>query len=68
MTTTVNAIYEHGRLLLPQPLSWPEKSRIRVTIGSPGEEREGWLKLSGAALLETWGNEADVVFNELLKT
>jgi predicted DNA-binding antitoxin AbrB/MazE fold protein len=32
MTTTVDAIYEHGKLVLPEPLSLPEKSHVRVTI------------------------------------
>lgn len=32
MTTTVEAIYENGKLLLPKPLSLPEKSHVRVTI------------------------------------
>ena len=67
MTTTVDAIYEHGKLVLPQPLSLPEKSRVRVTIESDDTERENWLKLSEAALLKTWGNDADDIFNELLK-
>ena len=67
MTTTVDAIYEHGKLVLPQPLSLPEKSRVRVTIESDDAERENWLKLSEASLLKTWGNDADDVFNELLK-
>ena len=66
MTTTVDAIYEHGKLLLPKPLSLPEKSRVRVTIESD-TEREAWLKLSEEALTKTWGNDADDVFNELLK-
>ena len=66
MTTTVNAIYEHGKLLLPEPLSLPEKSHVRVTIESD-TERENWLKLSEEALIKTWGNNADDVFNELLK-
>ena len=34
MTTTVEAIYENGRLVLPRPLSLPEKSQVRVTIES----------------------------------
>jgi predicted DNA-binding antitoxin AbrB/MazE fold protein len=67
MTTTMDAIYEHGKLVLPQPLSLPEKSRVRVTIESGDVERENWLKLSETALLKTWGNDADDVFNELLK-
>jgi hypothetical protein len=32
MNTTVDAIYEHGKLTLPQPLALPEKSHVRVTI------------------------------------
>jgi predicted DNA-binding antitoxin AbrB/MazE fold protein len=66
MTTTVEAIYEHGKLLLSKPLSLPEKSRVRVTIESD-TERETWLKLSEEALIKTWDNDADDVFNELLK-
>ena len=34
MNTTVDAIYEHGKLTLPQPLALPEKSHVRVTIES----------------------------------
>jgi len=37
MTTTVDAIYEQGKLLLPRPLSLPEKSHVRVTIESDPE-------------------------------
>ena len=32
MTTTVEAIYEGGRLILPEPLPLPEKSHVMVTI------------------------------------
>ncbi len=66
MTTTVEAIYEHGKLLLSEPLALPEKSRVRVTIESDAE-REVWLQLSEESLRKTWGNDADDVFNELLK-
>jgi len=65
MTMTVEAIYDHGKLLLPAPLSLPEKSRVRVTIESDAE-REAWLKLSEENLLKTWSNPDDDVFNELL--
>lgn len=34
MTTTVEAIYENGRLVLPRALSLPEHSRVRVTVES----------------------------------
>jgi len=66
MTTTVDAIYEHGKILLPEPLSLPEKTRVRVTIVSDSE-RDAWMKLSEESLMKTWGNDADDVFNELLK-
>jgi len=46
MTTTVEAIYEHGKIVLPGPLSLPEKSHVRVTIESGDLERESWLKQS----------------------
>ena len=54
MTTTVDAIYEHGKLLLPKPLSLPEKTRVRVTIESD-TERETWLKLSEETLTKNLG-------------
>lgn len=67
MTTTVDAIYEQGKLILPQPLSLPDKSHVRVTIESGDTERENWLKLSETSLLKTWSNDDDDIFNELLK-
>ena len=66
MTTTVEAIYEHGKLVLPRPLSLPDNSHVRVTIESD-PEREAWLKLSEASLTQYWTNDADDVFNELLQ-
>jgi hypothetical protein len=65
MTTTVEAIYENGKIVLPGPLSLPEKSHVRVTIESDSE-RESWLKLSENNLLKTWNHPGDDVFNELL--
>ena len=53
MTTTVDAIYEHGKLLLPRPLSLPEKSLVRVTIESGDAERDLWMKLSEESLMKT---------------
>jgi len=67
MTTTVDAIYENGILVLNRPLSLPEKSRVRVTIESTDVEREAWLKLSEDSLAKVWDNDADDVFNELLQ-
>jgi len=66
MTTTVEAIYENGKLVLPRPLSLPEKSHVRVTIETDAE-REAWLKHSEESLKKVWDNDADDVFNELLK-
>ena len=67
MTTTVEAIYEAGKLVLPRPLSLPEHTPVRVTIESGDTERDAWLKLSEDSLTKVWDNEADDVFNELLK-
>lgn len=67
MTTTVDAIYENGILVLNRPLSLPEKSHVRVTVESPDVEREAWLKLSEDSLAKVWNNDADDVFNELLQ-
>jgi len=66
MTTTVQAIYENGKIVLPRPLSLPDKSAVRVTIESDSE-REAWLKLSKESLTRFWDNDADDVFNELLE-
>ena len=66
MTTTVDAIYENGKIVLPQLLDLPEKARVRVTIESADSEREAWLKLSEQTLTKVWDNEDDDIFNELL--
>ena len=66
MTTTVEGIYESGKILLPRPLSLPEKTHVRVTIESD-VEREAWLKLSEESMAKVWDNDADDVFNKLLQ-
>lgn len=66
MRTTVDAVYENGKLVLPTPLSLPERSHVRVTIESGDTEREAWLQLSEKVLTKVWDNEADDVFKELL--
>ena len=66
MTTTIEAIYENGKLILPRPLPLPEKSHVRLTIESGDTEREAWLKLSEDSLTKAWDNADDDVFNELL--
>ena len=56
MTTTVDAIYENGKLVLPRPLSLPEKSHVRVTIESDPERHDAFngLLLSESALAKDW--------------
>ncbi len=67
MTTKVDAIYEGGKIILPQPLSLPERTRVRVIIESRDSEREAWLKLSEESLTKIWNNDPDDIFNELLE-
>jgi len=64
MITTVEAIYENGKLVLPRPLSLPEKSHVRVTIETSDTGRESVLKLSEESLNKVWEDE-DEVFNKL---
>ena len=71
MTTTVEAIYENGKLTLTQALPLPERTPVTVTIktGEPTSdaERAAWLKLSEESFVKTWDNPDDDAFNELLK-
>ena len=71
MTTTVEAIYENGKLTLPMPLPLPDKTHVQVTIQTettPADtERAAWLKISEDSLTKTWNNADDDVFNDLLK-
>lgn len=66
MITTVDAIFEDGKLVLKKPLPLPEHAHVRVTIDSD-LEREAWLKLSEESLKKVWDNEADDIFNDLLQ-
>jgi predicted DNA-binding antitoxin AbrB/MazE fold protein len=69
--TTVEAVYEKGKLVLRKPLLLPEHSNVLVTIqteDSIDTERAAWLALSEESLMKAWDNEADDVFNELLST
>ena len=66
MSTTVEALYDDGKLILQQPLPLPEKTRVLVTVETD-PERGAWLRVSEEALLQAWDNSDDDVFNELLK-
>ena len=67
MITTIEALYDDGKLILqPRTLSGlPGKTRILVTVETD-PERGAWLRVSEEALLRTWDNSDDDVFNELL--
>jgi predicted DNA-binding antitoxin AbrB/MazE fold protein len=72
MSTTVEAIYEDGKLLLQRPLPLANKAHVRVTVeidngAISDSERVAWLKLSEESLMKAWDNADDDVFNELLK-
>ena len=69
MTTTVEAIYDQGKLYLSGPLSLPDKSRVSVTIESD-PERAAWpQKASLEGLVkDTWeklGPAPDVDYDRL---
>ena len=71
MPTTVEAIYEDGKLLLQRPLPLANKAHVRVTVeidngAISDSERVAWLKLSEESLMKAWDNADDDVFNELL--
>ena len=68
MSTTLEAIYEDGVLRLANPLPLPNHARVTVTVQTKetDAERVAWLKASEAALMRTWDNPADDVFNVLL--
>ena len=69
MTTTVDAIYEHGKLVLPRPLSLPEKSRVRVTIETtdvvPADLTGDFARLSEPAFRAIWDNPLDADYDHL---
>jgi len=69
MSTTLEAIYEDGLLRLASPLPLPNHARVTVTVQTlpTDAERQAWLKLSETALVKTWENPADDVFNALLQ-
>lgn len=71
MSTTIEAIYEDGLLLLANPLPLPNHARVTVTVTvqtqETATERQAWRKISEVALTKTWDNPADDVFNALLQ-
>jgi hypothetical protein len=67
--TTVEAIYENGKLVLSHPLPLQEKAHVLVTIHSEAgadTERAAWLAAAEESLMKAWNNPDDDVFNELL--
>lgn len=71
MTTTVEAIYEDGRLRPLEPLALPEHARVRlsfetVAVADPDLDRAAWLAQSERRLTGVWDNPDDDVYNALL--
>jgi len=70
MTTTLEATYQEGKLILEKPLPLPEKAHVIVTIetasAASANERAAWLELSEQSLMKAWDNPDDDVFNDLL--
>ena len=65
MSTTIEALYDDGNLILQRPLPLPGKTRVLVTVEAD-PERGARLRVSEEALLRAWDNSDDDVFNELL--
>ena len=65
MSTTIEALYDDGKLILQHPLPLPGKTRVLVTVETD-PERGAWLRVSEEALVRAWDNSDDDVFNELL--
>ncbi len=63
MTTTVDAIYEQGRLTLPKPLALADKTHVRVTIETedrpPGTADPAFSKWRGRGHLPAGKNADD---------
>ena len=69
MTTTVEAVYQNGKLILMNPLPLQESAHVLITIQSQDgqdSERAAWAALSEQALMKAWDNPGDDVFDELL--
>ena len=68
MTVAIKAIYEGGNLRLLEPLQLPEHTVVRISLetGNDDVERGEWLAQGERALIKTWDNEADDVYNVLL--
>ena len=65
MSNTVKAIVREGRIELAEPLDLPEGTEVLVTV--PSDESDFWLRASQRSLTEIWGNEADDIYEQLLK-
>jgi hypothetical protein len=69
MSTTMEAVYQDGKLVLQHPLPLAPNSKVRVTVNTELEAdstREEWLRASEEGLTKTWDNSKDDIFNELL--
>jgi len=68
MNLAIKAIYEEGKLRPLEPLELPEHAVVSISLdtGADDPERREWLAHSERALMKTWENDADDVYNALL--
>ena len=68
MNLAIKAIYEGGQLRPLEPLELAEHTVVQISLetGQDDVERREWLAQGERALMNTWDNEADDVYNDLL--
>ena len=65
MQNTIEAIVKNGQIIPIGDVELPEGSKAIVTILSD-EDGDFWLSATAETLKETWDNEEDDVYAELL--
>ena len=65
----MKAIYEGGKLLPLEPLDLADRTVVRISVELSCEdaERGEWLRQGQRRLMALWDNEADDVYNDLLR-
>ncbi len=66
---SLKAIYEGGKLLPLEPLDLADRTVVRISVELSCEdaERGEWLRQGQRRLMALWDNEADDVYNDLLR-
>ena len=65
MQNTIEAVVKNGRIIPIIDVELPEGSKAIVTI-LDDEDSDFWLSVTAETLKETWDNEEDDVYAELL--